>query len=70
MNTIAIIAIAYTILDIIVTIAIYAILRFNGWTAREMALLLHDIVRWPQEDFIEEFAAEYGFTDEDLDGEE
>ena len=70
MNTIAIIAIAYTIADILASIILYAIIRLNGWTAREMATLLRDLIKWPQEDFIEEFATKYGFTDEDWDGEE
>ena len=60
MNTLTIILAAYVALDIITGIVVYALIRANGWTRWEIARQFRNLLRWHQEDYVEEFLERYG----------
>jgi hypothetical protein len=53
------------VLDIVLDIAIAITLRIKGWTLSELASWLRNLLRKPQEDFIEDIIYYYGAEDED-----
>ena len=70
MSTLTIILLVYVALDIVCDITIATILRFNGWTLRELAGWLRNLLRKHQEDFIEDIVYFYGDNGDDEDEEE
>jgi len=59
MNALTIILLIYVILDIVSSLAIIGILKWNGWTMRELAVWFRDLIHLPQDDFIEGIVEEY-----------
>lgn len=70
MKTLLIILAIYVALDIISGVAIYIILRLNGWTGFEMAREFRNLIKFHQEDYVDAFAYRYGLTDNEDYGDE
>lgn len=65
MKTLFIILAIYVALDVITGIALYAVLRINGWSRYELARRFRDLIALPYEDFVEGIADEVREDEED-----